>query len=185
MRATSIGITGTPGTGKKSIGKELSLILGYELVHMNDLIIDKGFILKRDESGIIVDLKSLRRELIGERYQETVIIGHLLPQVFQRGDLSRTIVLRCDPEELLKRYIPRGYDPKKVEDNLWSEIIDSSLSESIERFGVRSTAEFNTTEKRPKQVAQEISDLIHGNSRKQLGIVNWLTDDRLKRLGLI
>jgi len=185
MSFTSIGITGTPGTGKKTVGKELARILGYEPLILNELIIEMGYILKRDDSGIIVDIERLREDLVGKLDRKQVIIGHLLPQVFTKGELSSVIVLRCDPDELLERYSLRGYDEKKVSENIWSEIIDSSLAESIERFGARTTAEFNTTNQPPKKVAQEIADVILGRSKKTLGTVNWLTTERLEKMELL
>lgn len=185
MSSTSIGITGTPGTGKKSVGIELARILGYEPLILNQFIIEKGHILEKDDMGIIVDIERLRADLVGKLNRKQVIIGHLLPQVFMRGELSRVIVLRCDPDELLVRYSVREYDEKKVRENIWSEIIDSSLSECIERFGARTTVEFNTTDKQARKVAQQIADVLLGNSKKKLGIVNWLTSERLRRMGLL
>lgn len=185
MSYTSIGITGTPGTGKKTVGMELALILGYEPLILNELIIEMGYTLDGYDSGIIVDIERLREDLIGKLNRKQVIIGHLLPQVFKKGELSSVIVLRCDPDELLVRYSLRGYDEKKVSENIWSEIIDSSLAESIEQFGVRTIAEFNTTDQPPKKVAQEIADVILGGSKKKLGIVNWLTRERLEKMKLL
>jgi len=185
MHYTSIGITGTPGTGKKTVGLELADKLGYETLILNELIVEMGYILESDDSGSIVDIQRLREDLIGKLNRKQVIIGHLLPQVFMKGELSIVIVLRCDPDELLVRYSRRGYDEKKVEENIWSEIIDSSLAESIERFGVHTTAEFNTTDKPPKIVAQEIADVLLGRSKKKLGIVNWLTSERLEKMNLL
>ncbi|MCZ6725440.1 MAG: adenylate kinase family protein [Thaumarchaeota archaeon] len=182
MKYASIGITGTPGTGKKTVGMELALILGYEPIILNDLIIERGYVLERDDTGIIPDIERLRGDFIGKLNRKMVIIGHLLPQVFRKRELSSVIVLRCDPDELLERYSLRGYDKKKVSENIWSEIIDSSLAESIQRFGVNTIAEFNTTDRQPQKVAQEVADVILGRSEKKLGIVNWLTSERVEKM---
>ncbi len=185
MKDTSIGITGTPGTGKKTVGMELARILEYEPIVLNDLIIERDYVLERDDTGIIPDIERLRGDFIGKLNRKMVIIGHLLPQVFRKSELSSVIVLRCDPDELLERYALRGYDKKKVSENIWSEIIDLSLAESIERFGVETVAEFNTTDRKPQKVAQEIADVILDRSEKKLGIVNWLTSERLKKMELL
>lgn len=182
MKDTSIGITGTPGTGKKTVGMELARILEYEPIVLNDLIIEGGYVLERDDTGIIADIERLRGDLVRKLNRKMVIIGHLLPQVFRKSELSSVIVLRCDPDELLERYTLRGYDKKKASENIWSEIIDLSLAESIERFGVETVAEFNTTDMQPQKVAQEIADVIRDRSEKKLGIVNWLTRERLEKM---
>ncbi|MCP8323962.1 MAG: hypothetical protein L6N96_07300 [Candidatus Methylarchaceae archaeon HK02M2] len=56
-----IGITGNPGTGKKSIGRLLAKLLHYDFLDLNQLAIEKGAIISEDALGILVNLPLLRK----------------------------------------------------------------------------------------------------------------------------
>ncbi|MDQ5877211.1 MAG: shikimate kinase, partial [Thermoproteota archaeon] len=64
----------------------------------------------------------------------------------------------------------------KVRENVASEILGTSLYDSLKTFGKRKVAEFDTTGKSPEETADEILTTLQKNTKskpKLLGI-DWL-----------
>jgi len=156
-----IGITGTPGTGKKSVGKLLARNLNYELVDINSFV--KGEeILKREINNYLKDKRA-------------VVIGHLLPYVLDKRGIRLIVVLRCHPYELAKRLEKRGYDPLKVKENVSAEILGIVLYDTVKKFGKGKVCEIDTTNRKEEEVVKDIMDLLEYRKRKVLGLIDWLS----------
>jgi len=170
-----IGITGNPGTGKKSVGSSLAKSLGYDFLDLNELAIEKGSIIDEDEHGYIADLSLLRKfakKVINEK--SIVIVGHLLPFVISKREIELVVVLRCSPFELEKRYLSRNYSRKKINENIASEILGICAYEALNKFGKDRVAEFDTTKKDVIKVVEEIFKVIKGIAPKRVGFIDWL-----------
>ena len=112
-----IGITGSPGTGKRTLGKHLSKILKEEFVSINDFAVREGYGKKSDDD-FVVDVRRLGGKIkTGNR----IISGHLLPYVIPDRDLDLVIVLRCSPTVLRKRYDARGYSEDAKFAKTWKQ----------------------------------------------------------------
>jgi adenylate kinase len=81
-------------------------------------------------------------------------------------------VLRRSPYELEKTLKKRGYSVDKVRENVASEILGTSLYDSLKTFGKRKVAEFDTTGKSPEETVDEILAALQ-KKPKLLGI-DWL-----------
>lgn len=118
-------ITGTPGTGKTTVAKAIAARLGVTLAEANEVARRRKCFKKGSRSE--VDLgkleKALRKELHG--LKGFVAEGHLLCDVKLACDAC--VVLRCNPRVLRKRLKARGYDRKKLADNLLCEALDYCL----------------------------------------------------------
>jgi len=101
------GITGTPGTGKKSIAPLVANILGIPHFSLNNIASDLGLI---DEEEVDT---SLLAEEIRKINDKAMLYGHLLPLVLKKMDVIHVIVLRCEPSILKERLYSRGYEKKK------------------------------------------------------------------------
>jgi broad-specificity NMP kinase len=101
-----------------------------------------------------------------------VVYGHLLTDVVRRGEARRVFVLRCEPLELKKRLVLRGYSGKKLRDNLEAELIGVLLSSAIEAFGDARVTEVDTTESTPSAATRKMLALIDEDSRKEKRI-DW------------
>ncbi len=170
-----IGVTGTPGTGKKTVGLGLARRLGYRFLDINDVVLQGRLLLPEDSSGSVVDLARLKfevRKRIGEG--KIVVVGHLLPAVTRKSDVDFTVVLRCSPGELRKRLAARGYPEHKIRGNVESEMIDLCLGESIKKYGRGKVAEFDTTGKEAKEVVWEITEYFRGSSSIRREPIRWL-----------
>lgn len=166
-----IGITGSPGTGKKSVGSELAKITGKPLVLINDYAISHGFG-KRKNSEFEVDEGRLYGKVPTE---DSIVVGHLLPYVVKRNQLDFVVVLRCSPATIKKRFVQRGYSTSKLEENVGAEVLGLIPYKALQTFGSSKLSEFDTTRSKPKTAARKILDTIIGKRPKQFGAIDWLS----------
>jgi len=165
-----VAITGTPGTGKSAVGRELARSL--RVVEVAALARKRGA--ARTVGGhleVDVDrlVRSLRRDRTLERYDAIVgHLAHLLP-------VSQAIVLRCHPTELLRRLrrARRGTADDRQE-NFVCEATDIVLAEAIATG--RPVFEVDTTHRSPISVAREVRLRIARGGRSRIGSVDWLSD---------
>ena len=171
-----IGLTGTPGTGKKTIGNTLSKIIGFGYLELNKFASQSGAIIGKDEDSFIADPKILRSHVMKiTKSGNFIVAGHLLSSVFNRTEIDRVFVLRCSPIELEKRLLKRKYSKDKIKRNVQAEILDVCLYEAIKKFGPKKVIEVDTTDKRPLSVAKKIIKLIKTGSYSSAGLVNWIS----------
>src|SRR3990170_2216803 len=176
-RPPVIGITGTPGTGKKSTGRIVADLLGYQFLELNRVAFETGSVLDRREDDFEVDPKRLRRNILKRIEGGGIVLsGHLLPYILKRGEVDFVAVLRCSPEDLEKRYVGRGYSDAKVRENVASEILDICLGDALKQFGTDAVAEFDTTGQRAEDVAKAIVAVFKGSKQRSIGQVRWLSD---------
>ena len=170
-----IGITGTPGTGKKTVGGSVAKKLEYELLEINALAKKLGAEIGKKNAELEVEpsiiYKKLPRLLEGKK---TVLVGHLLPYCISDNVIDYVVVLRCSPTELIRRYAERGYPKRKVKANVVVEAIDLCLSEALTRFDNSKMAEIDTTGREVAEVAEEVIEKLKDPKKRSFGEVNWL-----------
>jgi adenylate kinase len=172
-------ITGNPGVGKHTSAKIIAEMIDAEIIDINQVAIDNNATGKRTDLGLDVDVKRLVRlleKLLKTKKRDLVIVGHLAPYVLKPAGISLVAVLRRSPYELEKTLKKRGYSVDKVRENVASEILGTSLYDSLKTFGKRKVAEFDTTGKSPEETADEILTTLQKNTKskpKLLGI-DWL-----------
>jgi adenylate kinase len=171
-------ITGNPGVGKHTTAKIIAEKINADIIDINEVAIDNNATGKKTDLGLDVDVKRLVRllekQLKAER--DLVIVGHLAPYVLKPVGISLVAVLRRSPYELEKTLKKRGYSVDKVRENVASEILGTSLYDSLQTFGKRKVAEFDTTGKTPKETTDEILAALQKKSKsksKLIGI-DWL-----------
>ena len=172
-----IAITGTPGTGKTSVAKEL-VREGYIVLDLNRIACETDFLLGRDEKrkSNIVDIDKLNL-FIKKNYSKFDI-------VFVEGHLShllkcvdKLIVLRLEPSQLKKHLKKKRWNEKKIKENLESEILDIVLCESVDIHSKDNIAEFNVTNKSVDEIVSIIIDLLKDGfknlQRYKIGNIDW------------
>lgn len=150
-----IALTGSPGTGKTTVAALLAKELGWTCLSLNTLAEQKqcycGY--DRSRNTKIVDVGKVEKAVLA-LHENLVIEAHYAHDV--ENDL--TIVLRCEISELKKRLRAKGWNDKKVEENLQVEIFSICLEEARELN--RNVVEVDTTGKSPQEVVKIITKNI-------------------------
>jgi len=171
-----IALTGTPGTGKTTVGTELRS-KGLEVHEASDIARESGLLREKDaeRNSFDVDPDELNDAVAPLRGNDRVVlVGHLSHLV----DADTVIVLRCRPSVLEKRLEKRGWPPKKVRENIEAEAVDTILIEASEIN--ENIYEIDTTEMSPVSVATSVLEIISGKTDKYAaGNIDW-SDEVLK-----
>ncbi len=168
-----IALTGTPGTGKTSVGDVLRA-RGWDAVEVSAIAREAGLLREVDErrGSYEIDVDELQ-EAVDSRYHsnEIVLVGHLAHLV--SNDLC--IVLRCRPKLLRSRLAERGWPKAKVDENVEAEVLDAILVEALEQDGA--VFEIDTSDMGPSEVADAVQDIVAGKTEKyRPGHIDWSSE---------
>ncbi|MBI4177242.1 MAG: adenylate kinase family protein [Candidatus Aenigmarchaeota archaeon] len=160
-----ISITGTPGTGKTAVSKELARLLkkktgrAFGILHLNREILRRRLWSSVDEKrkSKNVDMRKLERFVSGEAEKnENLIIESHLAHYF-KADI--VFVLRTGIKELRRRMEKRGWEKAKIEENLEAERLNQVLGEAWDIHGRKKCIEIDTTGKTAFKAAKRIANL--------------------------
>jgi len=151
-----LAITGTPGTGKKTLAPAVSAKLGLACVGLNELL-SAG---ERARASRGVDPRLLRKRLLRQAKGASLVYGHLVPDVLEKGDVDRVVVLRCNPSVLARRLRDRGYSASKVAGNVEAELIGVVSAACLSRFGAKRCAEFDTSSRSVQRSVAAVARLL-------------------------
>jgi len=166
-----LGITGTPGTGKKSVAPIVARALGVPCVGLNDAAGPLG-VMTRNRRWAEVDTARLRAVLPRHLARPSVVYGHLLPYSLGRRDVEHVVVLRCEPSVLKQRLGSRGYSEAKMLANVEAELIGATYADALRAFG-RKTVEEDTTYLTPDEAAAEVLSIAM-DRRPSAAPIEWM-----------
>ena len=156
------GITGTPGTGKKTVASAVAKELGAGCTGLNEIALKHG--LRGSPAGEIpVDPRDMRRWVARDVRAPAVVHGHLLPYVVPPRAVRRVVVLRCEPGVLKARLRARGYPRTKVAENVEAELIGVVSADAYDAFGAGKTSEVDTTSSTPEEAAASVASALRGS----------------------
>lgn len=163
-----VAITGTPGTGKSSVSRELAR-RGFTVVDAARLAFEKGFAVRPKRTGApaIVDIARLRKVQLpkGDLVFISSHFSHLL-----KSDIA--IVLRCSPSILKARLEGRKWRKEKVMENVEAEAIDLITVEAIQRC--KKVFEVDTTSIDAKEASRQILEIVKGSVKgHEPGHIDW------------
>jgi adenylate kinase len=158
-----VGITGTPGTGKKTLAPIVAAALHIPCFSLNDLAVSYG-LAKPSKGSSSVDASLLGQRIQMEFDYPALLYGHLFPYALRSRSVSKVVVLRCEPAVLKKRLRSRGYSAEKVLENVEAELIGVISSDCYRSFGEKKVVEFDATKARPSESGESIADLIRGET---------------------
>jgi adenylate kinase len=163
VKPVKIGITGTPGTGKSTVSRELE----GKVVDLSEYVREENIGEKNEKGEMEVDVEELKRKAPEESEDQDLILeGHLAHFL----DLDYCIVLRTRPDVLEERLGERDYSSEKVRENLESQKLDLILSQAVENQ--EKVYEIDTTDKSVEEVAEEIRLAIE-EKKERYGVVDW------------
>jgi len=151
-----IAITGTPGTGKTTIAKELSNLLGIPLVNTSDLLKKSSVGFDKKRNCLIIDEIKFGK-LISKIEGDFIIEGLLVHNISSKF-VTNVIVLTCNHNELKKRLIKKGWKKEKIQENLDAENMKVILGETKDLK--HNVIEFDTSGKTPKKSAENLKRVI-------------------------
>jgi adenylate kinase len=188
-------VSGTPGTGKTTISKNISNYIKAKVISLNELAISENLIVKYDakrETSVINNKKiiSFLIELIEDYKKEDLeflIIESHFSDIVPEQYINFVIILRCDPDELYNRLKRRGYKREKIRENVQSEILGNCVNYFINKPLNIPILEIDTTNVSIESITKTIVDIL----RKKIDIddfyagkVDWLEklfqEDRLQ-----
>jgi len=181
-----VAITGTPGVGKTTISRLLAKTLRGAHMDLGRVVKRKGLTLGLDRKRrtFIADtskLSELVKACAREESGPIVVNSHLAPDVVPKRMLRMAFVLRCSPNELRARMKRRGYIEEKIRENLMAEALDVCLSEAISAYGRGRVHEIDCTDKAPREIVDEMIEVLEGRLKPMVGRVDWLAE--LEKLG--
>jgi len=168
-------LTGTPGVGKTT-ASELLEERGYDVMDLNKFIKENDLWDKEDEerASLEVDVKQMKNIYEGKVKSEYDIVeGHLSHHL----SLPLTIVLRCSPSELRDRMKMKGWEEKKIEENLEAEVLDVVLIEALD--SCEEVYEIDTTDKEPEEVERCVEDILGDEFKEEdyePGSIDWTAE---------
>jgi adenylate kinase len=153
-----ITITGTPGTGKTTVGKLLARKLGLPFYELSKVVKEEGLYSGYDgeREAYEVDYEKLRaffedkKEFVAEG-----LVAHKVP-----SDLL--VILRARPETVVERLKPRGYPEKKLKENAEAERLAVVATEAVEEPLAPKVVHLDTTHRTPQEVVELIEKAIKG-----------------------
>lgn len=156
-------LTGTPGTGKTSVARELD----YNTIDLTSFIEENSLGVEVD-GEFEVETEEVMEELKDQANleEDTLVEGHLA----HHFPADYCIVLRCQPDVLRERLSERDYSNKKVEENVEAEAMDLMLSEAVQEQ--EKVIEIDTTNRDAKDVAAEIEKRMEEEDAGY-GEVDW------------
>jgi len=150
-------VTGTPGTGKTEIAKEvarklkLKYISGYEIIKKEKL--SESYDQKRKTD--IVDENKFSKALIKIiKKEKNVIIDSHMSHFLPKKYVGLCIVTKCKIPELKLRMKKRGYNKLKIKENIDAELFDVCFNEAYE-FG-HDLLIVDTTKKKAEDIVKKL-----------------------------
>ncbi|MBN2457806.1 AAA family ATPase [Candidatus Woesearchaeota archaeon] len=131
-----IVVSGTPGTGKTTLSRQLAKELKMQHLDVGQVIrqgsLSEGYDpVRRCE---IIDVEKLKQALVKviARAKKGIIIDSHLSHYLPKEHVDLCIITKCNLKVLEGRMKKRGYHREKVRENLDSEIFDICLTEAME-----------------------------------------------------
>ena len=149
-----IVITGTPGTGKTKIAKELAKRTGIRLVNIKEFV-NRNHIFKIEKGQKVVDVGLLGKKLLSriKKSKEYIVEGHLACEIKIPADF--VFVLRANPNKLRARLAKRKYKREKLEENLEAEMLDYCV-QRVEAVYGKTPLELDTSQRTVTNCVNEI-----------------------------
>jgi adenylate kinase len=175
----AILVTGTPGVGKTTVSHKLASKLDAMYVGVTELVKKQKLVTSVDEDRqtLVADTEKVSKQLqqiLANTEGRVIIEGHYVVDVVSKKDVNTVFVLRRDPRELKSALETRGYEEKKLWENLAAEILDVCLWDALSVCGADKVCEIDVSDKTVEAVVEEIMLVLEKREECRHGIVDWL-----------
>ena len=178
-------ISGTPGTGKSSVSKQIANEINARVISLNLLARSERLTSEYDEERDtwVINEEKLRKKTLNlikqaknDHIEVLIIEGHfadIIPEKY----VDLIIILRCEPSILSQRLRKRGYNEKKTKENIQSEILGNCTNFFIESKVKKPIYEIDTSNLSINELRDEIIGIILNKEhieKYRLGQIDWL-----------
>ncbi|KAG7154791.1 adenylate kinase isoenzyme 6-like [Homarus americanus] len=166
----NILLTGTPGVGKSTLGQQLAERTGLEWISVGDLAKDNNFFDGYDDERDcpILDDDKVLDELEDMIEEGGKIIDYHGCEFFPERFFDIVFVLRTNNTILYDRLAARGYQGKKLEDNVTCEIMNVLRDEAQDSYAEQLVHELPSN---------TIEDMENNLERIMLWLAAWKRDN--------
>jgi adenylate kinase len=132
-----IGISGSVGSGKTTIGKKLSKILNYDFVPLNEKVKEYKIKDVNDLQTFDFDFDKFYEKFEDElkifikKNKNTIFEGHFA-HFIDKKYVDLLFIISKDLSKLKEEYKKRNYNEKKIKENLEVEALNLCFFEAIE-----------------------------------------------------
>lgn len=169
-KSRAVLITGTPGTGKTTVSKLLSKKLKGIYINSGN-IVRNGYFLGLDikRNSLIADIDKLQPFIDNmlSKIRRLTVIDSILPDIVSLENVLLVVVLHATTDELYERLNKKGFEVKKILENIDAELCKICAQDAIEKYGLERVFEIDTTHSDPMETVA----LIHEEIRKKIGII--------------
>ena len=165
--------------GKTTVSQILASKLDALCIGITELVKKEKLITSTDEvrRTLIADTEKLSKRLqeILEKSEGNIIIeGHYAVDVVSKKEVNTVFVLRRDPTELMDVLEKRGFEGKKLWENLAAEILDVCLLDALSACESDKVCEIDVSGKTVEAVVEEMMLVLEKKKTCRSGIVDWL-----------
>jgi adenylate kinase len=186
----AILVSGTPGTGKTTIAKELAKRISYNFIDMGELAQNEHIYSDEDSerNTKIVDerklAKRIEKEIVAKKGK--IVISSHYAEIVNPRLVDRVIVLRTHPDKLRGRLHERGWSDRKIKENIEAEILGVCSFNALTKYGEGKIYEIDTTNISLDEALKIALEIIRSNGRSHVvGSINWLSElEKENRLSL-
>ena len=172
-------ITGTPGVGKTTISQKLASFLNARYINLTEIIKQKNLdtFIDSNRETLVVDTENVSK-IIQETLDKTegiiIIEGHFVVFVVPKNEVDIVLVLRRDPRELKDVLLKRGYNDKKLWENITAELLDICLVDALSSSDISKVCELDVSGKSIESVVEEVIFILNNRKECKYGEVDWL-----------
>jgi adenylate kinase len=175
----AILVTGTPGVGKTTIAHKLASKLDANYLGVTELVKEQQLFTRVDEERdtLVADTEQVAEHLekiLANTTGTTVIEGHYAVDVVPKRHVNAVFVLRRDPRQLKAVLEARGYNTKKVWENITAEILDVCLCDALSVYGSDQVCEIDVSGKTVDAVVEEAILVLEKREKCRQGTVDWI-----------
>ncbi|MGC8954370.1 MAG: adenylate kinase family protein [Desulfurococcus sp.] len=175
-----IVVAGVPGTGKTSVSRELASLTGFQLIELGRYALERGLVTGFDDErgSYVIDEDALSREvsMLAGNSEGYIIVSTHYPEILDPSVVEKVFVLRTHPLVLEKRLESRGWDRRKINENVMAEILGVVSYNALTVFGEEKIYEIDTSNTTPGEVAGLVADILSNKTVIPPGIrIDWLS----------
>jgi len=182
-------LSGTPGTGKTSVARELFSQFHYQFISAGQVVLEENLYgaedVARDTKVVDSDKFNAFFAHKLETLSEDLIFECHYADMLDHPQISLGIILRCHPTVLETRLKSRGYSDQKLRENGEAELLGASSSYMLEKQNLvegNTLFEIDTTHLSIMDIANCIHEIIQHPSQHQelkVGKISWLSDETI------